>query len=134
MKTYLETLHWEVLLHPPYSPNIALSDFHLFRSMAHALVDQRFHFYEEAKNGPILGYPKKICRFSDAEFIYCQKGERMWSLVMGNTLIEMFSFLIFQIKFVFCKKQDPLIILNFTAVRNCGKKCSQNFSLTFINY
>lgn len=49
VKTYLETLQWEVLPHPPYSPDIASSDFHLFRSMAHGLADQRFHSYEEAK-------------------------------------------------------------------------------------
>ena len=41
VKTYLETLQWDVLPHP--------SDFHLFRSMAHGLADQRFHSYEEAK-------------------------------------------------------------------------------------
>jgi len=30
IKTYLETLEWEVLLHPPYSPDVAPSDYHLF--------------------------------------------------------------------------------------------------------
>ncbi|KAG5319672.1 MOS1T transposase, partial [Pseudoatta argentina] len=30
VKTYLETLKWEALPHPPYSPDIAPSDFHLF--------------------------------------------------------------------------------------------------------
>ncbi|KAG5322299.1 MOS1T transposase, partial [Pseudoatta argentina] len=49
VKTYLETLKWEVLTHPLYSPDIALSDFHLFRSMAHGLADRRFHSYEEAQ-------------------------------------------------------------------------------------
>ncbi|KAG5327304.1 MOS1T transposase, partial [Pseudoatta argentina] len=44
VKTYLETLKWEVLPHPPYSPDIAPSDFRLFRSMAHGLADRRFHF------------------------------------------------------------------------------------------
>jgi len=34
VKTYLETLKWEVLPHP-YSPDVASSDYHLFRSMAH---------------------------------------------------------------------------------------------------
>ena len=29
VKTYLETLKWEVLPHPPYLPDIAPSDFHL---------------------------------------------------------------------------------------------------------
>ena len=55
VKTYLETHQWEVLLHPLYSPDIAPSDFHLFRSMARDLADQRFHSYEEAKNGSIFG-------------------------------------------------------------------------------
>ena len=44
LKTYLETLQWEV----QYSPDIAPSDSHLFHSMAHGLVDQRFRSYEEA--------------------------------------------------------------------------------------
>ena len=39
VKTYLETLKWEVLPHPSYSPDIAQSDYYLFRSMAHGLVD-----------------------------------------------------------------------------------------------
>ncbi|KAG5323180.1 MOS1T transposase, partial [Pseudoatta argentina] len=58
VKTYLETLKWEVLPHPPYSPDIAPSDFHLFRSMAHGLADRRFHSYEEAQkwiDSSILG-------------------------------------------------------------------------------
>ncbi|KAG5324822.1 MOS1T transposase, partial [Pseudoatta argentina] len=49
VETYLETLKWEVLPHPPYSPDTAPSDFHLFRSMAHGLADRRFHSYEEAQ-------------------------------------------------------------------------------------
>ena len=50
IKTYLETLKWEVLSHPPYSPDVASSDYHLFRSMAHDLADQHFRSYEEVKN------------------------------------------------------------------------------------
>ena len=34
VKTYLETLKWEVLPHPPYSTDIAPSDYYLSRSMA----------------------------------------------------------------------------------------------------
>ena len=47
VKTYLETLKWEVLPHPPYSADIAPSDYYLFRSMAHGLVDQQFRSYED---------------------------------------------------------------------------------------
>ena len=46
VKTYLETLKWEVLPHPPYSPDIAPSDYYLFQSMAHGLADQHFRSYE----------------------------------------------------------------------------------------
>ncbi|GBP13816.1 Mariner Mos1 transposase [Eumeta japonica] len=41
VKNYLKALDCEVLPHPPYSPDIAPSDYHLFRSMAHALPEQR---------------------------------------------------------------------------------------------
>ena len=49
VKTYLETLKWDVLPHPPYSPDIAPSDYHLFRSMTHGLADQKFSSVEEIK-------------------------------------------------------------------------------------
>ena len=47
VKTYLETLKWEVLPHPPYSPDISPSDYYLYRSMAHGLADQQFRSYED---------------------------------------------------------------------------------------
>ncbi|GFY16902.1 mariner Mos1 transposase [Trichonephila clavipes] len=47
VKTYLETLKWEVLPHPLYSPDLAPSDYHFFQSMAHGLADQHFRSYEE---------------------------------------------------------------------------------------
>jgi len=50
MKTCLETLKWEILLHPPYTPpDIASSDYHLFQSMGRGLAEQHFHSYEDAK-------------------------------------------------------------------------------------
>lgn len=50
VKTYLKTLRWEVLAHPPYSPDIAPSDYHLFRSMTHGLAEKHFTSYEDIKN------------------------------------------------------------------------------------
>ena len=50
VKTYLETLKWGVLPHPPYSQDIALSDFHLFRSMTLGLSEQHFTLYGNTKN------------------------------------------------------------------------------------
>jgi len=50
IKTYLETLKWEVLSHPPYSSDIAPSDYHVFRSMAHGLTKQHLRSYKQIKN------------------------------------------------------------------------------------
>ena len=38
----LEELWWEVLLHPPYSPDLVPSNYHLFRSLRNHLVTKRF--------------------------------------------------------------------------------------------
>ena len=49
VKTYFETVKWQVLTHPPYWPDITLSNYQLYRSMAHGLTEQHFHSYEDAK-------------------------------------------------------------------------------------
>ena len=49
VKTYLETLKWEVLSHRPYFQDVAPSDYHLFRSITHGLAHQHFRSYEEVK-------------------------------------------------------------------------------------
>ena len=49
VKTYLETTKWDVLTNPLYSLDIAPSDYHLFRSMANGLAEQRFHSYDDTK-------------------------------------------------------------------------------------
>lgn len=46
----IKTLGWELLPHPPYSPDLAPSDYHLFSSMGHALAEQQFDSYEEVEN------------------------------------------------------------------------------------
>ncbi|GBP82448.1 Mariner Mos1 transposase [Eumeta japonica] len=53
-KNYLKTLDWEVLPHPPYSSDIAPSDYHLFRSMVHALSEQRFTSHHMKKSKIVL--------------------------------------------------------------------------------
>jgi histone-lysine N-methyltransferase SETMAR len=46
----LKELGWELMEHPPYSPDIAPSDFHLFRSLQNFLSGAKFRSAEETKN------------------------------------------------------------------------------------
>ena len=41
----------EVIPHPAYSPDLAPSDYHMFRSLSHFLQGRRFGSEEEVKNG-----------------------------------------------------------------------------------
>ena len=50
-KDLLDELDWEVLPHPPYSPDIAPSDFHLFRSLKNWLKGRRFNSIDEVRTG-----------------------------------------------------------------------------------
>ncbi|CAD7003404.1 unnamed protein product [Ceratitis capitata] len=45
-----QELRWEVLMLPPYSPDLAPSDYHLFLSMANALNDEKLASREACKN------------------------------------------------------------------------------------
>ncbi|EGI68645.1 Mariner Mos1 transposase [Acromyrmex echinatior] len=77
VKTNLETLKWEVLPYLSYSSDVAPSDYHLFRSMAHGLADQHFRSYEEVKNLiDSWKSPQKMTSFFDAGFIRCPKDGR----------------------------------------------------------
>ena len=49
VKETLKDLRWHVLAHPPYSPDIAPTDYHLLRSMQHSLAEQHFNCFEDVK-------------------------------------------------------------------------------------
>ena len=44
----LSRLGWELMLHPPYSPNLVLSDYYLFRSLQSSLNGKTFNDDETA--------------------------------------------------------------------------------------
>lgn len=46
----LREIGWEVIIHPAYSPDIAPSDYHLFRSMQNALVNNKLVSRETCEN------------------------------------------------------------------------------------
>ncbi len=43
----IRDLGWEVLPHPPYSPDLAPSDYHLFRSLQHFLRGKQYGSVQE---------------------------------------------------------------------------------------
>jgi hypothetical protein len=49
MKATLATMGWEIMNHPPHSPDLALSDFHLFGAMKVQLQGQIFQTDDELK-------------------------------------------------------------------------------------
>ncbi len=52
-KTTIEKIkefNWEIMHHPPYSPDIAPSDYHLFRSLQNYLTGKKFNSADELKD------------------------------------------------------------------------------------
>lgn len=59
----IERMNWKVLPHAPYSPDLAPSDYHLFRSMQHGLRDVKFKNLEEVKNWVGVFFDSKPAEF-----------------------------------------------------------------------
>ena len=74
-------LGWEVLIHPPYSPDIAPSDFHLFRCLQNSLNGKNFHSLEDCKRHLEQFFAQKDKKF-------CKDGimklPEKWQKVVGQ--------------------------------------------------
>ena len=60
----LSQLGWEVLIHLPYTPDIAPSDLHLFRSLQISLNEKKFSSLEDCKR--------------HLEKFFAQKDKKFW--------------------------------------------------------
>jgi len=56
-------LDWDILPHPPYSPDFAPSDYHMFRSLQNSLNGRRFTFEEDIKRHLQQFFDKKDKKF-----------------------------------------------------------------------
>ena len=54
---------WEVLIHPPSSPDIAPSDFHLFRSLQNSLNGKNFNSLQDCKRHLVQFFAQKDKKF-----------------------------------------------------------------------
>ncbi|EPB76081.1 transposase [Ancylostoma ceylanicum] len=59
----IQELGWEVLPHPPYSPDAAPSDYHLFKSLQHYLAGKRLTNSEEVKDRLTRFFESKPAQF-----------------------------------------------------------------------
>ena len=60
-------LGWDVLPHPPYSPDLAPSDYFLFRSLQNSLNAKNFNNDDDIKSYLIHFFANKNHKFYDAD-------------------------------------------------------------------
>jgi histone-lysine N-methyltransferase SETMAR len=64
----IQELQWELLEHPPYGPDLATSDFHLFGLLKNHLGGKRFADDEEVETGVRKWLRRRSKDFYDAGF------------------------------------------------------------------
>jgi len=82
---------WDVLFHPPYSPDIASSDFHLFRFLQNSLIGKKYHFFGRLQKAPCF-LPIKLESSGRMKFPNCLKGGAKLLKKTVNTLLNKIIF------------------------------------------
>ncbi|CAO4387804.1 unnamed protein product [Caenorhabditis nigoni] len=77
----IEELGWEIFGHPPYSPDLAPSDFHLFRSMQHSLAEMHFKSRDEIEKWVVTYFESQPAEFFH-DGIHSLRGR--WRQVVDN--------------------------------------------------
>jgi histone-lysine N-methyltransferase SETMAR len=62
-KKKIQDLRWDPLSHPPYSPDLAPTDYHLFRSLQHFLAGKTFKTKEDIEESIGLFFSSKPIEF-----------------------------------------------------------------------
>jgi len=67
--TMLGSFKWEVLQHPPYSPDLAPSDFHLFGPLKQHLLGERFPDHDMVERAVCSWFRQQPQEFYAAGFL-----------------------------------------------------------------
>jgi len=65
VQNFITTFGWEQFDHPPYSPDLAPSDFHLSLHLKSFLAGQRFHDDNEVKEAVTTCFESQAASFYD---------------------------------------------------------------------
>ena len=84
-RTELLNLGWDIMPHPPYSPDLALFDYHLFRSLQNHLNGKKFDSNKAVRNELIQFVPLRTKLSTKAEFWRWLKDGKRSSKKMVNT-------------------------------------------------
>jgi histone-lysine N-methyltransferase SETMAR len=74
-------LNWEILDHPPYSLDLAPSDYHLFRSLQNCLNNKKFERFEEVNDAILAYFESKPRSFYKARI---EKLVTRWEMVIAS--------------------------------------------------
>lgn len=87
VRTILCEFRWEILSHPPYSPDLAPSDFFLFPKLKEHLKGIRFQSINEAKKEVVTWFTRQVPEFYE-EGIYRWKHRLQKCIELGGSYVE----------------------------------------------
>jgi hypothetical protein len=94
-KAAIQELDWDILPHPPYSPNLTPSDYLLFRSLSNNLCGVSFNKHAEHKN-----WLNEFFTAKPADYFKCgtENLPERWEAVENNGAEYMIDCLIIRVK------------------------------------
>ena len=81
-------LGWEIFIHPPYSPDLSPSDFHLFLSMSNTLRNKVFTNDDELNQWLVNFFASKPASFYSEGSCVCPEDGRESLIAMVTILIR----------------------------------------------
>ena len=104
----LLSLGCEVVLHPPYSPDLAPSDYYLFRSLQNSLNGKTFNDDDAVKSHLVQFFADKDQKFYEHGIM---KLPERWQKVIeqsGKYIINESSFLVFKKICLICMRKSAI--------------------------